>query len=522
MSTMPLRRALLSVSDKSNLEPFAKGLAEAGVELFSTGGTRRFLQEKGLEVQEVAAYTGFPEMMDGRVKTLHPKIFAGILARRSREDDLAAMKEHEILPFDLIVVNLYPFESTVAKEGIEDAEAIEQIDIGGPSLIRAAAKNFADVAVCTKPEQYGPILDQVKEASGTDLDLRRSLAKAAFERTAAYDRAIADYFAKDASVDGFPETLTLTYNRRQVLRYGENPHQQGAFFTEPNTSEVCLANAEKLNGKELSYNNLLDLDSALCMARGFSDPAAIVIKHNNPCGAAEADSLAAAFHAAYEGDPISAFGSVIGFNRPVDAETAEALAEPGRFIEAVVAPDYSPEALEILTTKPKWKKSVRLLKVGDMPARPNGWEYRRVDGGMLVQGRDYEADAVESFEVKTKRAPTEAEMKDLIFGWNIVRHVKSNAIVLVKDRALIGVGAGQMSRVDSVMISLEKAGDRVKGAVMASDAFFPFPDSIEKAAAAGITAVVEPGGSVKDPDVIDACDQAGLAMLFTGRRHFKH
>jgi phosphoribosylaminoimidazolecarboxamide formyltransferase / IMP cyclohydrolase len=522
MQSPPIQRALISVSNKMGLAGFARGLAAAGVEIYSTGGTRKHLESEGLKVHDVSAYTGFPEMLDGRLKTLHPKVHGGILCRHDNPEDMKALAEHGILTFELVVVNLYPFETTIAKQGVTREEAIEQIDIGGPTLVRAAAKNHAFTTIATGAEQYSAILDQITTQGRTTLELRRQLAGEAFAHTAHYDRVIADYFAGITAEGPFPGTVHFSLRRKAVLRYGENPHQQAALYAQPEISGASVAAAQQLHGKELSYNNLLDLDSALAIVRGFAQPAAVVIKHNNPCGAAVADRLADALREAMAGDPLSAFGSVLGLNRVVDAATAEVLAAPGLFVEAILAPDFDPQALEILTTRPKWKDNVRLLKAGQIePAVPQ-WTYRFLDGGMLSQEADVLPDPEAEWKVVTQQQPTERQLSDLRFAWAMTRHVKSNAIVLCKDGMLLGTGAGQMSRVDSVKIAIEKAGPRAAGSVMGSDAFFPFPDSIELAAAAGVTAAIEPGGSRKDADVIAACNQYGLAMIFTGRRHFKH
>jgi phosphoribosylaminoimidazolecarboxamide formyltransferase/IMP cyclohydrolase len=523
MDSYRIERALLSVSDKTGLVDFARGLAALGIQLFSTGGTRATLEQAGIPVRDVAAYTGFPEMMDGRIKTLHPKIHGGILCRRDRADDMAALAEHGILTFDLVVVNLYPFEATVRREGVAWEEAIEQIDIGGPTLIRAAAKNHAFTTVVTSPGQYQRVLDEVSAKRSTTEALRRELAGAAFAHTAVYDQAIADYFHRNADQEPTPETITLRLRRKEVLRYGENPHQQAAVYEDVRLPDAGLVGAEKLHGKELSYNNLLDLDSAWRIVRSLPAPAAVVIKHNNPCGAACAATPSEAMRRALDGDPLSAFGSVLGLNQPLDAATAEVLAEPGRFIEAIVAPGFEQQAIEILTTRPKWKGNVRLIAITPHgPPAGRSWELRQIDGGFLRQESDDADDPEAEWSVVTRRKPTDAERADLRFAWAVVRHVKSNAIVLAKERTLLGVGAGQMSRVDSVEIAIRKAGDHAKGAVLASDAFFPFPDSIQHAAAAGVSAMIQPGGSRNDPDVISACDQHGVAMILTGRRHFKH
>ncbi len=527
---VPVRRALLSVSDKQGLVDLGRALAEMNVEMLASGGTYKALTDAGLTVTEVSAYTGQPEILGGRVKTLHPKLHGGILARRDVPEDLQALKDQGIEPIDLVVVNLYPFEQTVAQPDVTFAEAVENIDIGGPSLIRGAAKNHAFVAVITAPDQYPRLIDQLRERGGTTQAFRRSLATAVFEQTARYDRAIADYLSRTESSEDqpepFPRTFAPSYTRRSVLRYGENPHQRAAFYVEPNPSGPSLATAKLLHGKELSYNNLLDLDSALRLVRQFAEPGSVVLKHNNPCGAAVADTLAEAFELAYEGDTVSAFGGIVGLNRQVDRATAERLCEPGRFIEAIVAPGFETEAVALLTTKPTWKNSVRLLDlgtpVGPESPPPTGFDTRRIEGGLLVQDWDaIEADPAAG-EVPTKRQPTDAERADLAFAWTVCGAVKSNAIVLVKDRQLVGVGAGQMSRLDSVRIAVEKAGDRAQGAVLASDAFFPFRDGPDTAAKAGVIAIIQPGGSRRDAETLDACNEHDMSMILTGRRHFRH
>jgi phosphoribosylaminoimidazolecarboxamide formyltransferase / IMP cyclohydrolase len=530
MSDQTPRRALISVSDKSGLDTFVKGLVELGFEILSTGGTSRFLQEAGVSVIDVSSYTGFPEIMDGRVKTLHPKVHGAILGRPDLPSDAVAIAEHGIVPFELVVVNLYPFEQTVAKPEVTVADAIENIDIGGPSMVRSAAKNHAYIGIVSSSTQYERVLAAL-QTDGLDDRLRRELAAAAFEMTARYDRAISNYMhglladespEEGASVD-FPATLGLTFEKRSGLRYGENPHQRAAFYVEPTFSDSSLAAAKQLNGKELSYNNLLDLDAALSIVRDFSEPVAAVLKHNNPCGCAIAETLAEAFDKAYAGDPVSAFGSIIGFNREVDEATAALLCEPGRFVEAIICPGFSAKAFEMLTTIPKWKNNVRLLELAGLTnAGSSMQEYRRVSGGVLIQDRDDQADPEDKWEVVTERHPTEDELRDLKFAWRVCRHVKSNAILYAKDGMAVGVGAGQMSRLDSAEIAARKSGERSKGGVVASDAFFPFRDGIDAAASAGITAAIQPGGSVKDSEVIAACNELGMAMIFTGRRHFKH
>jgi phosphoribosylaminoimidazolecarboxamide formyltransferase / IMP cyclohydrolase len=521
----PIRRALLSVSDKTGLIDFARELVtKYGVELIATGGTRKAIADAGLPVKDISELTKFPEILDGRVKTLHPAIYAGLLAKRDKPEHMSTLAEHALPEIDLVVCNLYPFEQTVAKPGVTEAEAIENIDIGGPCMVRAAAKNFASVAIATSPSQYVGILTGLEENQGsTTLHLRTGLALSAFGLVTRYDMAILSYLesSNGLGVNGLPYTLCPTFHARQGLRYGENSHQTAAFYAEPGIKRACVATAEQLHGKELSYNNILDLDSALNLAREFAGPACVVVKHNNPCGAAMCAKLSDAFNAAWDGDPLSAFGGIIAFNRPVDADTASALMDPKakRFVECVIAPDYDPHALEALK---KWKENVRLLRTGELTGGPVGLDYRRVDGGLLVQTRDTGSDNPDAWTCATKRKPTEVEWHALHFAWFVCKHVKSNAIVLAKDTRVVGVGAGQMSRVVSVEIAVKKAAAHAAGSVLASDAFFPFPDNVHAAAAAGVTAIIQPGGSVKDKDSIDACDQHGIAMLFTGTRHFRH
>jgi phosphoribosylaminoimidazolecarboxamide formyltransferase/IMP cyclohydrolase len=528
MTLRVIRRALLSVSDKSGLLDLGRALTGYGVELISTGGTRKALAEAGIAVRDVSDVTGFPEILDGRVKTLHPRVHAGILAIRDHPEHAATLQAQNIAPIDLVVCNLYPFEATVAKAGVSHEEIVENIDVGGPSMVRAAAKNYHDVAVVTDPRQYPDLLIELQVHRGaTTLPLRERLAAAAFARTAAYDQAISAYFTgrvAAAAAAEWPPLLELRFQKRSSLRYGENPHQKAAFYAEPGLRHACVASAETLHGKELSYNNLLDLDSALNLVREFTAPAAVVIKHNNPCGAAIGQTLTEAFHRAYEGDPLSAYGGVFAFNRELDKETATQVTEPGRFIECVIAPAYSEAAFHLLTTRPSWKKSVRILRTGplDTGAAARALDFRRIDGGLLVQNRDVPADDFAEALIVTKAAPSEAQMADLKFAWLVAKHVKSNAIVLAKDGMVVGVGAGQMSRVDSVHIACKKAGERVRGSVMASDAFFPFRDNIDEAAKAGVVAVVQPGGSMRDQDSVAACDENGLAMVVTGVRHFRH
>ncbi len=527
MNLRTIRRALLSVSDKTGLIDLARGLQALGVELISTGGTRKALADAGLTVRDISEVTGFPEILDGRVKTLHPKIHGGLLAVRDNPQHAETIATQGIQPIDLVVCNLYPFEQTVARPGATHEEIVENIDIGGPSMVRSAAKNYHDVAVVTSPDQYAALLEELRANSGAlSAATRERLAAAAFARTAAYDRAIAAYFTRRSDTNDFPGLLELRFEKKIPLRYGENPHQAAAFYVEPGVAHPCVATAEPLHGKELSYNNILDLDSAFNLVREFAEPAAVVIKHNNPCGAAVGATLEEAFRKAYEGDPLSAYGGVLAFNREVDEATATQITEPKRFIECVIAPNFSDAAFKVLTTRPTWKNSVRLLRTkpltgGDGKAR--GHDFRRVDGGLLVQGRDLSgADEFGNVKVATKRPPTAAELADLRFAWLVCKHVKSNAIVLAKGGMLVGVGAGQMSRVDSVHLAVRKSGERHTGSVMASDAFFPFRDNVDEAAKAGVTAIAQPGGSMRDADSIAACDEHGLAMVFTGVRHFRH
>jgi phosphoribosylaminoimidazolecarboxamide formyltransferase/IMP cyclohydrolase len=524
MTLRTIRRALLSVSDKTGLVDLAKALAGYGVELISTGGTKKTLADARLAVRDIADVTGFPEMLDGRVKTLHPRVHGGILAIRDNPEHQAVIEREKIGLIDLVVCNLYPFEATLAKPHATHEDIVENIDVGGPTMVRAAAKNYHDVAIVVEPGQYAALLEELHaNKGGLSLAMRERLAAAAFARTAAYDQAIAAYFAKRLGGEDWPHTLTLAFTKKQGLRYGENPHQQAAFYTEPAVAHACVATAQVLHGKELSYNNILDLDSALNLVRELAGPAAVVIKHSNPCGAATAASLVEAFTHAYEGDPLSAFGGILGFNRVVDEATAQQITEPNRFIECIIAPDYAPAALQLLTTRPTWKKNVRILRTGELTdARARSLDFRRVDGGLLTQTRDRQADDFAAAKVVTKRRPTDQEMADLRFAWLVAKHVKSIAIVLAKQGMVVGVGAGQMSRVDSVHMAVRKAGAKVQGSVLASDAFFPFRDNIDEAARAGVKAVVQPGGSLRDQDSIDACNEFGLAMLFTGVRHFRH
>ena len=509
-----IARAVLSVSDKTGIIEFARGLAELGIEIVSTGGTARTLEEGGVRIRAISDFTGFPEIMDGRVKTLHPKLYAGLLAVRADAAHLQAAEEHEVEFVDLVCVNLYPFERTAAQRGASEADVIENIDIGGPTMIRAAAKNFAFAAPVVSPESYDAVLAELRESDGLlSLQTRESLAAEAFAYTARYDTAITRWFQEKR--EDFPPLFVRAYEKELDLPYGENPHQRAAYYSQVGARVHVLSMISQLGGKELSFNNLLDLDSALQLLDEFHVPASVIVKHNNPCGTAVGAGIQEAYERAFACDPMSAFGGVVCLNRPVDAELARALLK--QFIEVLFAPDYTDEALELLAEK----ENMRILR--DQERRTVGQlepAMRQVIGGMLIQDRDLE-DAGET-QVVTKRRPTEAERQELAFAWKVCKHVRSNAIVLTKDLATVGVGAGQMSRVDSVRLALEKARSDLHGAVMASDAFFPFPDGPNMAIDAGITAIIQPGGSVRDPDVVEAADAAGIAMIFTSRRHFKH
>jgi phosphoribosylaminoimidazolecarboxamide formyltransferase/IMP cyclohydrolase len=524
--TAPIRRALVSVSDKTGIADLARGLHELGVTLLSTGGTYRAIQDAGVPVTEVAEYTGFPEMMDGRVKTLHPRVHGGILALRDVDEHVASMREHGIEPFELVVVNLYPFEQTVARPGVSRAEALEQIDIGGPSMVRSAAKNHRFVGIVTDPADYGRVLAELQERGGALSDeLRAELAFKAFALTARYDSAISTWLHAQDRGDAFPSSFSLAGVKALELRYGENPHQRAAFYKSAATAEPSVAGAEVLNGKALSFNNLVDLDAAHALAKEFEEPFVCVIKHTNPCGAASAETIAQALAEAWSGDPVSAFGSVLAFTRPVDLASAQFLVDGNRFVEALIAPSFEQDAFELLTGKPKWGKSVRLLACGPYaPASRDGAEveFKQLVGGFLLQGRDLACEGAAEFRAVTRVRPTAAQLAELAFANKIAKHVKSNAIVLSGGTTVHGVGAGQMSRVDSVRLAVAKAGERARGSVLASDAFFPFPDGVETALEAGVVALVEPGGSVRDDAVIAACDAAGVPMVFSDARHFRH
>lgn len=519
---VPVKRALISVSDKNGIVEFAQALHAQGVEILSTGGTYRLLTDNKIPAIEVSDYTGFPEMMDGRVKTLHPKIHGGILARRGMDD--AVMNEHGINAIDMVVVNLYPFEKTVANADCSLEDAVENIDIGGPTMVRAAAKNHAFVNIVVNASDYAAILEELKANNGsTSYKTRFDLAIKAYEHTAAYDGAIANYFGRlvDGGSEDFPRTFNTQFIKTQEMRYGENPHQKAAFYVEKNFSEASVATAKQLQGKELSYNNVADTDAALETVKSFAEPACVIVKHANPCGVAISTDIKTAYDLAYATDPESAFGGIIAFNRELDAATAQAIIER-QFVEVIIAPSISADAIEIV----KAKQNVRLLACGEWGTeRIGGLDYKRVNGGLLVQDRDNGMVSESDLKVVTKRVPTEAEMRDLLFAWKVAKFVKSNAIIYAKNNQTVGVGAGQMSRVNSARIAAikaEHAGLQVAGSVMASDAFFPFRDGIDNAAKVGIAAVIQPGGSMRDEETIAAADEHGMAMVFTGMRHFRH
>ena len=522
----PIRRALLSVSDKDGIINFAQGLHARGVELLSTGGTARLLAENGLPVTEVSDYTGFPEMMDGRVKTLHPKVHGGILGRRGKDD--AIMAEHAIAPIDMVVVNLYPFANTVANADCSLEDAIENIDIGGPTMVRAAAKNHNDVAIVVNSHDYDRLLSEMDAGNNSLTQATRfDLAIAAFEHTAQYDGMIANYFgtmvpAYHAAAEGsaFPRTINYQFTKKQDLRYGENSHQSAAFYVENAIDEASVATATQLQGKELSFNNIADTDAALECVKEFEAPACVIVKHANPCGVALGDNLLQAYERAYQTDPTSAFGGIIAFNRELDAATAQAIVDR-QFVEVIIAPSVSEAAQAVVSDK----KNVRLLVSGQWNTKTTSLDIKRVNGGILVQDRDQGNIGLDDLKIVSKRQPTDAELQDLLFCWKVAKYVKSNAIVYAKGAQTIGVGAGQMSRVYSAKVAGIKAADeglQVAGSVMASDAFFPFRDGIDAAAAAGIRCVIQPGGSMRDDEVIQAADEHGMTMVFTGMRHFRH
>lgn len=512
---MKVKRALVSVSDKTGVVDFVKQLVELGIEVISTGGTKQKIEEAGLPVTNISEVTNFPEILNGRVKTLHPNVHGGLLAIRSNEEHVKQLEEHGIQPIDLVVVNLYPFQATIAKENATFGDAIENIDIGGPTMLRAAAKNHQDVTVIVDPNDYEQVIKELKENGETTLETRRKLAAKVFRHTAAYDAVIANYLTKEAG-EAFPESFTMTYTKKQDLRYGENPHQKAAFYEVPNRKGTTLAAAKQLHGKELSYNNIQDANAALQIVKEFSEPAVVAVKHMNPCGVGCGDTLLSAYEKAYEADPVSIFGGIIAANREIDAETAAEMKKI--FLEIIIAPSFSQEALDILTEK----KNLRLLTVDMNDREKDELQVTSVSGGLLVQDVDrYTLDDA-NITIPTKRKPTEEEWEALKLAWKVVKHVKSNAIVLAKNNRTIGIGAGQMNRVGAAKIAIEQAGEEAKGSVMGSDAFFPMNDTVEAAGKAGVTAIIQPGGSIRDQESIDKADEYGIAMVFTGVRHFKH
>lgn len=508
------KRALISVSNKTGIEEFAKGLVELNFEIISTGGTLKLLQDAGVPAIAVDEVTGFPEILDGRVKTLHPKVHGGLLAKRSEASHVEQLKANEIDPIDMVVVNLYPFKETLAKTDVTHEEIIENIDIGGPTMLRASAKNFADVTVVVDPTDYNQVLADL-EANKLDEKKRMELAAKVFRHTANYDAMIARYFM-GVTEEEFPEAYTVTYEKIQSLRYGENPHQQAAFYKDPQEKGMSLATAKQLHGKELSYNNIQDANAALEMVTEYDTPTVVAVKHMNPCGIGSGESISTAFKRAYDADPISIFGGIIACNREVDKETAAQISE--LFIEIVLAPGFTQEALDILTVK----KNIRLLELTMDKDNKDYYKFVTVKGGVLIQHSDDGEVTEEQLTCSTKRQPTEEELVDLLFAWKAVKHVKSNAIVLAKANQTIGIGAGQMNRIGAAKIAINQAGEQAKGSVLASDAFFPMPDTVEAAAKAGVTAIIQPGGSKQDQASIDACNEAGIAMVHTGMRHFKH
>lgn len=512
---MAVKRALVSVSNKEGLVPFVKALVELGIEVISTGGTKKTLEEAGIPVIGIEEVTGFPEILDGRVKTLHPKIHGGLLSVRDNDAHVKQLAEHHITPIDLVVVNLYPFKQTIGKPDVTFAEAIENIDIGGPSMLRAAAKNHAYVTVVVDPNDYDKVLAELKEKKEVSEETRRKLAAKVFRHTASYDAMIAEYLTNQVG-EQHPETLTVTFEKQQDLRYGENPHQKAAFYRKPFMPKTSIAAAKQWHGKELSYNNINDADAALAIAKEFTEPVVVAVKHMNPCGVGVGKTIEEAFDKAYEADPVSIFGGIICANREIDRKTALKMKEI--FLEIIIAPSFSEEALEILTEK----KNLRLLTVPFAEEKTKEWKLQTVSGGLLVQEEDTFGLENADITIPTKRKPTDEEWEALKLAWKVVKHVKSNAIVLAKDNMTIGVGAGQMNRVGAAKIAIEQAGEKAKGSVMGSDAFFPMPDTVEAAGKAGVTAIIQPGGSIRDEDSIKKADEYGIAMVFTGVRHFKH
>ena len=519
---MKIKRALISVSDKTGLEDISKVLNKFGVEILSTGGTAKAIRALGIPVKDVSEHTGFPEMLDGRVKTLHPKVHGGLLALRENKEHMETVKKYEIGLIDMVVVNLYPFEKTVAKPGVKLEEAIENIDIGGPSMLRSAAKNHRSVCVVCDPADYSRVIEAMeKTGGGVAEELLIELGVKVFQKTSTYDAAIYKYLSSQGQVaEEFPKVLNLKYKKLQDLRYGENPHQKAAFYKDESCTEPSVSSAVQLHGKELSFNNIIDLNAALEIVKEFTEPAATIIKHTNPCGTATAKSLKQAYIDALDCDRLSAFGSIVGFNKPVDIEVASTILEEADFVECIIAPSYEPAALDAL----KAKKNLRLLEVKNFGIKTANADkdMKKVVGGMLIQDRDLAMLKETDLKIVTKIKPTKEQLASLLFGWVVSKHVKSNSIVLCQGNKTVGVGAGQMSRVDSVMIACKKAGARANGSTLASDAFFPKEDGIEQAHQGGITAIIQPGGSIRDAEVIKKADALGMAMVFTGVRHFKH
>lgn len=513
------RRAILSVSDKTGIVEFGEKLASLGFEIISTGGTAKVLEDADIKVTSIGDMTGFPECLDGRVKTLHPKVHAGILAMRDRKDHMEELEKLNITPIDFVVINLYPFKETILKNGITLQDAIENIDIGGPSMLRAAAKNYRDVTAIVDPRDYSKIIHELEDTGDISLDTKFELAVKVFEHTAHYDALIFRYLRQQKGVEEFPELLTLTFEKEQDMRYGENPHQSAVFYREVGNFTGALTEAEQLHGKDLSFNNINDANGAIDLLKEFDEPTVVAVKHANPCGVASADNIYDAYVQAYEADPVSIFGGIIAANREIDKKTAEEINKI--FVEIVIAPSYTDEALKILSKK----ANIRILKLASVAdSIPEGtWDFKRVYGGLLLQEWNTKLlPPMDELKVVTEKKPTEKEMEDLLFAWKLVKHTKSNAIVVAKDKKSLGIGPGQVNRIWAALNAIERSRDDVAGAVMASDAFFPFPDCVEAAAKAGITAIIQPGGSIRDNQSIDTCNEHGIAMVFTSMRHFKH
>jgi phosphoribosylaminoimidazolecarboxamide formyltransferase/IMP cyclohydrolase len=513
-----IKRALISVSDKTGITGFARELEKRGIEIISTGGTAKTLMDAGIKVVNVSDITGFPECLDGRVKTLHPKIHAGLLAIRSDEEHMRQLKELNIDTIDMVVINLYPFKETILKDNVQLEEAIENIDIGGPTMLRAAAKNYQDVVVIVNPSDYDAVLKEMDETGDVSVKTKFKLAYKVFELTSHYDTLISKYMKEQLGEEFFPENLTLTFEKVQDMRYGENPHQKAVFYREVGSNSGCISSAKQLHGKELSFNNINDANGALDLIKEFDEPTVVAVKHANPCGVASADNIYDAYIKAYEADPVSIFGGIIVANREIDERTASEINKI--FIEIVIAPSYTKEAFEILSQK----KNIRILQLDNISAKlPEGtYDMKKVAGGLLVQTYNNQLINMDDLKCVTEKKPTQDELEDLIFAMKVVKHSKSNGIALARNKQSLGVGPGQTNRIMAARIAIEYAGERSKGAVMASDAFFPFPDCVEAAAKAGITAIIQPGGSIKDQESIDACNKYGIAMIFTGIRHFKH